>query len=89
MKKYYVVYWQPFQMGSLIHEGGHPLLMHNYDKIVAGVSRKFNIENALKGINIPKEAVCITWVTEMPNEPVLEPEFVKFDPTYLKEAATA
>lgn len=89
MKRYYVVYWCPIQMGSMIHEGGHPLLKHNYDKIVADVARNINLANALNGINIPKQAVCITWVTEMPSEPILEPEFVKFDPNYLKEAATA
>ena len=74
--KYYVVYWTPVQMGSLVHKGGHPLLPNNYDRIVTSVVTKINLANAINGINIPKESVCITWVTEMPSEPVLEPEFV-------------
>lgn len=72
--KYYVVYWSPVQVGSMIYTGGHPLLPDNYDKIVTGIVRKINIAN---GLNLPKESVCITWVTEMPSEPMLEPEFVK------------
>ena len=72
-KKYYVVYWSPVQMGSMIHTGGHPLVQENYDKITAGIVRRINLAN---GLTYPKEAICITWVTEMPSEPVLEPEFL-------------
>jgi hypothetical protein len=68
-KKYYVVYWTPVQVGSVIHTGQHPLLPNIYKQIGKSVINSINMANLSNGVLLPLEAFTITWITEMPKEP--------------------
>lgn len=68
-KKYYVVYCTPVQWGALYHTGEHPLKPSVLDAILSKIARMINITN---GMTLPKEAVTVTWVTEVPDEPAVE-----------------
>lgn len=90
-KKYYVVYWTPLQMGSMIHVGSHPLLPNVQKALIKSIVDKINLANTLNGIVLPYEACVVTWVTEMPKEPILADIEVPQDlpHLYAHEYATA
>jgi predicted oxidoreductase len=69
MKKYYVVYWSPVQVGAVYHTGRHPLLPAVLSAIKSKIVSGINICN---GLTLSADSVTITWVTEMPAEPAIE-----------------